>query len=390
MNKDINFVIFSPFPDTTGGRETWIYGMTSNLCKKGYNVNIYTYKGVNTSSNFTFPNYFKVRLIRNYTLDSFRFLRVFSKSYLRLINLVLFDIQIFFKCLFSKQKVFIALGPITESIPFVLIKMIKKDVKYICFVRGLHALVLSKTFPKITRLIYQLEELTIKKADLVLVNGKDLKDYVNNLGYNAQFLPNGIDISKFLEDKEQTCDSNDIMKDKSVFYIVSTASVLDIKGIIPLIKALGVLKKLTKKYFKVIWVGKGSSLKYRDLIDEEQVKDNFCFIGERKNISEFLHKANVVTCLSGGGGMSNAMLEAMACGKIILAWDTPIYRQLVENGVSAFLIEQDNHRQLAETLLYIMDNESKLKEVGKNAQEIAKQFDWDHITDKFLNYVKME
>lgn len=388
MRNSIVFILYSPFPNYTGGRETWLYNLTISLCKRGYEVKIYTFKDDSYPISFCFPDKYNIKIIRTFTLDTFSITKIFSRNYFRIFNFLLFNIQVFSMCLVnSKDTTYIALGPIIESMALALLKKVKKNIRYLCSVRGLHAFELSQSFPRLKKIIYQLEKMTIEKAEMVFANGFDTQEYISKIGYKSYVLPNGVNFKKFSTSSDDIEDSNIVMNDTNTFYIVSTATLQDIKGIKPFIKSLGMLKKMNCKKFKAIWVGKGSSNKYNDLIRKEDVSQYIIFTGERTNTCEFLQKANAVACLSGGAGMSMALLEAMASSKIIVAWDTPVYRQLIKDRVSGFLVEKDNHIELAKTLNYIINGGSSLEYIGVNAKEIAKEYDWENVTSKLLNYI---
>jgi glycosyltransferase involved in cell wall biosynthesis len=387
-NKQISFILYSPFPNYSGGRETWLFNIIKRMDEIGYKITIYTYKDNSINQFFDLAQFNNVTLKYTYILESIFILKKLSRSYIKILNFVLFNFQVFLRTFLSKDDIFIALGPITESLSLCWLKKLKPKIKYICSVRGLHAVMLSDTYPRLSKSWYKLEKYTIQKADITLCNGYDTQSYIDKLGINSYVMPNGVDFKYFKNNTKDIEDSSLIMNNNETFYIVSTATIQDIKGIQPLLKSLGILKDSTKSDFKVIWVGKGNVNLYDEEIISNKVSDNIIFIGERKNTSEFLRKADVVLCLSGGGGMSMALLEAMASKKIIIAWNTPIYTQLIQDGISGILVEENNYAKLADRIEYVIKNKKQLENLGIEAQKIASEFDWNIITHKLIDFIE--
>lgn len=388
-NKEISFVIYSPFPNYSGGRETWLFNMIKRLVKMNYSITIYTFKDESYYQFFNLEKLENVKLKKCATLESFKISRLFSRSYLRIMNLLVFDIQVFLRALFSNETCFVSLGPITESLPICWLKSIKPNIKYICSVRGLHALMLTQTYPAFESAWNFLEKYTFKKSDTIMCNGYDTLDYVKSLGFSAKLMPNGVDFMHFKNSYEEKEDSLSLMANSDTFYITSTATIQDIKGIPALIKAMKILNNdYDCPNYKVIWVGKGDSSIYDQDLQKNQVRNNIVFTGERKNTVEFLKKADVVLCLSGGGGMSMALLEAMASGCIIIAWNTPIYTQLLEENISAILVEENNYMQLAEKIKYVMDNKNNLIGLGIEAQKKSKVYDWENLVNRLIEIME--
>lgn len=387
-NKKISFVLYSPFPNYSGGRETWLYNIIKGLVKLDYKVIIYTFKDDTNKQFFDISDIQNITVKKMLTLESLKLLKVISRSYLRIINLILFNIQVFFRALFSDEDNFISLGPITESLPICLLKRFKPNIQYVCSVRGLHAMMLTQTFPALKRIWYYLEKYSLKKADIIMCNGYDTQDYVRNMGLESKVMPNGVDYQYFKHSVVNKEDSIELMSEDETFYIVSTATIQDIKGIPDLIKAMIELKKTPSFNYKVIWVGKGDPSKYKYELLNNDLQTKLIFTGERKNTAEFLKKADIVLCLSGGGGMSMALLEAMAAGCIIIAWDTPIYRQLLRNGFSGILVEENNYLELSDSIKYVKKNKKELLSLGYEAQKKSEQFDWSKLVKRFLSILE--
>jgi glycosyltransferase involved in cell wall biosynthesis len=71
--------------------------------------------------------------------------------------------------------------------------------------------------------------------------------------------------------------------------------------------------------------------------------------------------------------MSNALLEAMACGLPSVVSDIPANRNLVENKSSGLLFPVKDIHKLTEYLRYMIENENDRNKMGHRAREIIEE-----------------
>ncbi len=69
-------------------------------------------------------------------------------------------------------------------------------------------------------------------------------------------------------------------------------------------------------------------------------------------------------------GTPNALLEAMACGKAVIATPVGGMTDVLENGKSGIFVNVNNATMLAEKILDLLDNPEKRAILGKNAREL--------------------
>lgn len=384
-SQTIHFVLDSPFPNYTGGRETWLCNVATRLADAGHHVRIHTVHDNDLPQSFvlTHPN---IELCRFRTLSSFRLTKMMLRSYLSCLEFFVFALAAFWSL---KKKVHvgdavIALGPIEDSLAVSWLCRIRSCL-FVCSVRGFHAAVLTQRFPLLRPLWYAFESRALVRSDTIWCNGFDTADYVMSKGFQAVRMPNGVDIAHFSSDTVSF--SPDFAEDRKLFandnlVIVSTATLLPIKGIKELIGAGAIIKKKGLNNWNVVWVGKGDSKSYAAYAETCDVANNVKFIGERSDVAPYLKSADIVVCLSGGGGLSMALLEAMAAGKVIVAWDSPVYRQILKHNHSAFLVEEQNVAQLGLALERIILNFEDFIHFGAEAKKAIVQYDWKEVVCK--------
>ena len=80
------------------------------------------------------------------------------------------------------------------------------------------------------------------------------------------------------------------------------------------------------------------------------------------------------------------VLGLMAAGRIIVAWDNPTYRQIL-NSQCAFMVPQGSTEHLVRAFRSIADDPACAAEYGKLAREQSRKFDWASHLDRFLRLV---
>ena len=117
--------------------------------------------------------------------------------------------------------------------------------------------------------------------------------------------------------------------------------------------------------------------------------DRVFYVGRlvREQLYPLIQHAEVCLLPSRIENFSNACIEAMAMGKIVVATDGASYEQLIDNGINGFLCERDNPEsflQGIEAALSLNDKEKKLMEC--RAAETTKRLSPDNIYKQYLDF----
>jgi len=109
------------------------------------------------------------------------------------------------------------------------------------------------------------------------------------------------------------------------------------------------------------------------------ISEHITFLGlvPHVQIPPYLSLADIVVIPSIIESSSLFMLEAMACGKPVIATRTGGIPEIMNNG-NGILIGPANARELAEKILLLYDLETREK-LGRNAHRDAMQFTWKKI-----------
>ena len=86
---------------------------------------------------------------------------------------------------------------------------------------------------------------------------------------------------------------------------------------------------------------------------------------------------------------STGLLEAMACGTLVVASDTAPVREVVQDGVNGFLCDFWDHEQMAQKLADVLARAPQLGHVRRNArQTVLRSYDADVQTRRFMDLIE--
>jgi glycosyltransferase involved in cell wall biosynthesis len=102
-----------------------------------------------------------------------------------------------------------------------------------------------------------------------------------------------------------------------------------------------------------------------------------------------LNAADVFVLASRFEGLSNSLLEAMACGLAVIATRVGGSVDTLENGINGLLVDVDNGEQLTQTISKVLNDSLLAITMGKNARRtIETSYDLNKIADKYLELYK--
>lgn len=226
-------------------------------------------------------------------------------------------------------------------------------------------------------------------CDILFCQGKDtLRYYEQKRKRNVIYLPNGID-GEFFNRK-----INKIVNKKG-FVFLFIGRIARRKGVFYLIDAF---KKLNKKYPNTeLWIiGKGSTAltKQAKSISGKLLNTNIFFHGEkrRKELVRYIKSCDVVVDSEIYATFSNVCLEALYCGKPVIAPKHGGTKDFVVEGRNGFLIDSTKVSKLIEKMEYFYTHPQKLKKMGEAGHRlIKKNYQWtDVVAEIEKELIKVE
>ena len=102
-------------------------------------------------------------------------------------------------------------------------------------------------------------------------------------------------------------------------------------------------------------------------------------------VFELLKKFHVFVLPSFSEGKSNALLEAMATGRAIVASSIPQNTEFVRDGVNGLLFDPNSPQELAEKLILLIKNKQLLIKLAKNSYNTIRELGltWEKTAEKY-------
>jgi len=145
--------------------------------------------------------------------------------------------------------------------------------------------------------------------------------------------------------------------------IIWVGRIVPIKNLQMLLDALLILNK-TKSKIKVTVVGDGELRPEAEQFVKTHRLTNIRFLGYRMDIPELMSRNHILVLTSLNEGFGRVLVEAMACGLAIIATRVGGVPEIIKEGVNGFLVESHNHRQLAESISYLAENDRECRFIG--------------------------
>jgi glycosyltransferase involved in cell wall biosynthesis len=240
-----------------------------------------------------------------------------------------------------------------------------------------------------TKRIGLLEEIMDKFANAIVCVSKSSKNkLIVKQGFNpdkVKVIHNGVNISIFKR--------SEINKRINNFLIVGMVSAFDrvVKGDCYFIYAAEEVLK-NRKDVKFVLIGNGPIRKsLEEHVIRKGIAEYFEFKGKSNNVQEELGNFDIFVIPSLSEGISNAVLEAMAMEIPVVATSVDGNLEIIEDGVSGFLVSPKDSSAIANKILEILNSPTKMKEVGCRAREIIiEQFSINKMTKNYVELYENE
>ena len=110
------------------------------------------------------------------------------------------------------------------------------------------------------------------------------------------------------------------------------------------------------------------------LINELNLKEKLFLLGYRNDVPRVVSMLTITAMSSIWEGLPLAFLESMSAGKPIVANNVDGASDVVINGETGFLVALHQPSEMAERILYLLNNEKLCSEMGRVAQQRSNYF----------------
>jgi len=118
---------------------------------------------------------------------------------------------------------------------------------------------------------------------------------------------------------------------------------------------------------------------------QEKYLDRIIFTGRQTDVESIVNIFNIGVLATFTEGISNSILEYMALGKPVIATDGGGTSEIVENGVTGYLVPPSNVNVLLEKLELLLDRPYLAKKMGESGKNVVKRkFEIRKMTKEFV------
>ncbi|MCW7755322.1 glycosyltransferase family 4 protein [Desulfobotulus sp. H1] len=129
-------------------------------------------------------------------------------------------------------------------------------------------------------------------------------------------------------------------------------------------------------------------------ITESRLKDLMAsgtieYPGHVSNVVEWVARSSVFVLPSYREGLPRSTQEAMAIGRAVITTDVPGCRETVTQGVNGFMVPPWSPDELAEKMIYFIENPEEILRMGLESYQIAREkFDEKKVNHKLISLIK--
>lgn len=257
----------------------------------------------------------------------------------------------------------------------------KRNLKFVASRRSIHDSATKRTL-LLNRLInvFATSILTVCKAaeQCVIDEGTSPN--------KVKTIPNGVDCEKYKPRQGQGGGSKNIGTNGKI-NIGVIASLNEHKGHEYLIEALAEVSR-RQTNIECLFVGDG---RLREKLEAQARRlglgEVIRFCGYKAGVLKYLHKFDLFVLPSVDEGMSNALLEAMACGLPVIATNVGGNAEVIIDGKTGVLVPACEPTSLAEGILRLIQDRNLRIQMGTMGRELAvKKFGIETMVQNYQEF----
>ncbi|MCT4785119.1 glycosyltransferase family 4 protein [Exiguobacterium aestuarii] len=252
-------------------------------------------------------------------------------------------------------------------------------IPFVSTITGLGSALHKESLSK--KLMISLYKVALKKASTIFVQNKSNLMFLIENGFNESQLQlvsgSGVNLKEFkmrpypsLEAPIQILFIGRVMKEKGVYELISAAKLLQEKGHQVEFKLAGFLDDGFQ-------------------MSDEHVPGNVKLVGAIKDVRESIESSHAIILPSYHEGMSNALLEAAATGRPLLASDIPGCNEIIDDELNGYVFDVKSTESIVEKTEKFLQlpHEHKVLMGQASRNKVTLEFDREKIVDTYYKRI---
>ncbi len=227
-----------------------------------------------------------------------------------------------------------------------------------------------------------------KKLHGKIAVSKAALNFVNRYfpGGEYHIIPNGINVERFTPEGPHRKEFAD-----GKLNVLFVGRLEKRKGLGRLINACALIKKEFPD-FRLIVVGPGTRLRpgYEEQAQELKL-DNIVFTDfvSDAELPEYYRTADIFCApATGGESFGIVLLEAMACGKPVVASSIEGYASVLTHDAEGLLVAPSDEEGLAQALISLLNDRSRREQMGAKGKVKAQNYSWENIARQVMDFYR--
>ena len=383
------------FTTPKGSYGTRVYEFTKKWVEKGHKVIVVT--SVYAKSDIRAKKFLETQEIDGIILKIINVTVDNKQSFLKRIYtfLVYSFFSSFYAFTLKFDLVISSSGPITAGIPGLIAKIFRGK-KFIFEVRDLWpegpielGVLKNKLIQKAS---YAFEKICYKNSSLVVALSPGMKSNITDRfpETNAISVTNSANIELFSSPKEVITHPQLVGKKFAIY----TGNIGLVNNSELLYRTAKKLKEQGRDDIAIVLIGDGQQKE--EIMKKSEGLDTIIFLGLMPKIELINYLKNALVSLIPlddtpmlSTSSPNKLFESMAAAVPVIQTTNGWIREMLEESHSGFTVSPTNEDELFEKLIFLADNETEGKEIGKRGFEFARRnFDKNILSDRMIKAIE--
>ena len=228
---------------------------------------------------------------------------------------------------------------------------------------------------------------SIKNIDKLIVLSKSLKDYYtkyfkdNNINCEVTYIPDCLDeIPSTLTDYK----NNNLIAVGNMSYEKGFTDLIEVYKLVDL--------DTNDTYLNLVGDGIEKNKVFKKVVDNNLSRKVRMYGYLSQDKINNLYKESSLFCMtSHTEGFGITLIEAMSYGLPVIAFDSAEgAKELIKNNYNGYLIKNRNEHEMADKIVYLLNNKKELKRLGENAYKTALNYQKENILNNWLSTLKIK
>jgi phosphatidylinositol alpha-mannosyltransferase len=223
---------------------------------------------------------------------------------------------------------------------------------------------------------------TVEKLDARIAVSATARDFVAHyFPADYEIIPNGVDVERFRPEVMPFAEH----RREGVVNLLFVGRLDPRKGVDRLIAAMPLILEKTGGKVRLLIVGDSYLRPKLEASVAPSARDHVQFLGHvpSADLPRWYATGDIfVSPASGNESFGIVLVEAMACGRAVVASDIPGYRSVMTPGEDAIAVPPGDVPALASAIAALACDPERRRRLGCKGRERALEFSWPRVTDR--------